>query len=305
MVFADTGSPDSHYALGWTIRPRTKDVSPVDWSKYKEEDIRNADLDYPWGTQDDQDAQKPPYVLTDGIVDLIEKSFHELPFESPISAHHNHQDIQALWPNEQKVIVILDGRFWTSELLLVHLSPDGPTINLIKKAAPEVEKVIAAKRPLASNMEVTYNGEDEPIASDGTIRLAFSVVHPKGSFEDFDGHLHVSLKDGKPLKAESDTTADQPFVGELGVADKHLNEVYGKLRMLLGGDDLNHLVADQNQWIVSRNTESRELADEKVPYFKEGSTLEAYREIRNRQALKLTRERTAALQKQLDAAASN
>jgi len=296
VLFGDTGSPDSHYALGWTIRPRTKDASPVDWSKYKEEEIGNADLDYPW---DDEEGQNPAYVLTDGVVDLIGKSFRELPLENPISSHHNHRYIEALWPGKQKAIVILDGRFWTSDLLLVHLNPNGPVINLMEKAAPEVAKVIAAKRPLASNMEVIYEGARTLTASEGTIRLSFTAAHPKGSYEDFCGTLSFGAADGSPMRATSDVEADRPFVGELGKEDERLNRVYRDLVKALDDERRKNLVSNQREWITTRDSSAWQAGNEKSRFENEGATPEAYIAARNQEALKLTRERADSLQKLL------
>lgn len=107
------------------------------------------------------------------------------------------------------------------------------------------------------------------------------------------GEIHISAKDGKVLKVTTDAPPEQPFTGKLGAADKRLNAIYGKLRRKLAGDELKQLVADQKQWILSRNDIAHDAAREESD--------EEYRKARNAKALELTEQRANELQKRFDA----
>lgn len=320
VEFDDTRSPDGRFALGWTIRPVAKDAKPVDWSKLDVKGISLVD-DYPHNDWTEL-HENAPYAIVDGIVDLSAKSFKELPVSGTFYTNATHGwNIDVVWLDGKHAIVLVNRRFHTEDAFFVRLASDplGVT-SLLPKMNEQVGKLIREIRPLAPEMDISYglSEDEETITSRGdtvvdrvpckvendVIHMPFAACIPKGSFEDIEGHFLISLRNGNPLKAISGDQADRPFMGALGEADKRLNELYGQLRKLLAGDALKHLVAGQKQWISTRNKEAREFAEEKAPFVNEESTLDAYREARNEQALNLTRERTAVLQKQLDAASS-
>ncbi len=308
VVFFDRDkSADGRFALGWTIRPIKKDAKPVDWSQYSKKGISLVD-DYPhedWTGQNEIDFS---YVIVDGIVDLSGKSFKDLPLPNPFYTNGNHGwSIHAAWVGKNEAVIIVDSRFETSDLLLLRMSKGGlSAIDLMPKANQKVEKLIAEKRPLTNDMSIMYDSS-EIVLRDEVFRLPFTACHPKGSQEDLDGTLFLSQKDGTPVRVEcnADTPEDRPFTGQLGTADKRLNEIYSSLRKSLMGEAREQLVAGQREWINLRNKNSRDAAEEKVPFFQEDSTREAYLAIRNQEALKLTRERVDTLQKQLAAITRN
>ncbi len=302
VLFDGTHSPDKQHALGWTIRPVAKGAKPVDWSKLDEKGITLVD-DYPHNDWQAHSYDKnAPYVIVDGIVSLSGKSFKNLPFSEPFYTCGNHGwSIHASWLDATRAIVTVNARFSTTDLFLIQIKgSEISAADIYRLSDAQIRKVIETKRPFADDeIEIWYDKHYQLVVNGGLIHLPFLAGYPKGSFEDIEGHLLVSLNNGKPIKAISENEADQPFVGELGEADKHLNEVFGKLRKLLGGESLKQLMSEEKKWITARNEDAREYANEKVPFFEENSTLTAYRKARNQKAIELTLKRTEVLKKQL------
>lgn len=193
-------------------------------------------------------------------------------------------------------------------------SPDnrfalGWTIHTIAKDAKPVDWAKFEKEGVEAFDDDFVRSFDAPTIYefiDGLIDLRNKL------YDEIGGHLLISLKNGKPLRATSDSPNDRPFVGKLGAADKELNEVYGKLRKQLNGDNLKKLQSDQIEWIQNRNSgayyegnEAARLIEDKAGPYDEKVILGAFRKARNVEALKLTCERTEVLQKQLAAARTN
>lgn len=313
VLFGDTRSSDGRYALGWTIRPAAKDAKPVDWARLKEEGLTFLDR-YPW---EDTENGKATYSIIDGIVDLSLRSFKELPVAWAFYTTSTHGwNIEVAWLDSEHAIILVNRRFYTEDVFLVRPASDPLEVRrLLPQMNEQVDKLMQTKRALTSDWCISYDlGEmvtmkksDAEVMErmpckieNGVMYMRFWAGFPKGSFEDLEGHLLVSLKDGKSLRAISGDPADQPFVGKLGEADKSLNQVYAQLRKLLSDGEFRKLQADQKEWISQRNEESRREADEKVRHGEEGSELKDYRTARNQVALALTLERVDMLARKLD-----
>jgi len=310
VEYRNTRSPDWRFAFGWTVRPIAKDAEPVDWDKYEKE----GDAAFKGYHLDEKNAdQKPTHQTIDGLIDLRSESFKPFPEGEDIFQGGYHH-LETRWVDDKYVIIILSWKWRTNDVFFVNpTSEPMKVVPILPQMDALIWKLIHEDLPLApeNNICIAYEitADDDtasaagaPPIKDGFLHVSFSAGIPKDYSEEIHGHLLISIKDGKPLKAIREGPCDHPFVGELGEADKQMNQVYGKIRRLLAGDALKHLVDDQKKWISARNEEVHRFAFEKVNPESEG-TSEEYREVRNQQALKLTRERTEVLQKQFKALA--
>lgn len=315
VEYRDTRSPDWRFAFGWTVRPIAKDAEPVDWARYEKE----GEAVFKGYHLNDKNAnQKPTHQTIDGVIDFRSKSFKPFPKDNDIFLGGYHHT-GTRWVDAQHAIILVAWKWHAKDVFFVSPSSEPvEVVSILPQMDRLIWKLIHENLPLApeDNICISYNvTADDHTASaagappwiatkikDGFFHVSFSAGIPKNYYEEIHGHLLISIKDGKPLKAICEGPGDHPFVGELGEADKQMNQVYGKIHRLLVGDALKHLVDDQKKWISVRNEEAYKFASEKVNPESDG-TSEEYREVRNRQALKLTRERTEILQKQFESLA--
>lgn len=309
VLYPGSESPDKHYALGWTIRPVTDDALPVDWARLEKEG-----WEYLSGFQfgDGKGDPDSNHKVTIGLIDQHTKSFKSITDTFPPMVAHWDDRLEVRWIDKQHAFAQNEAKWGTYDLFFLRASSDSfEAIHPLSEMRKRVRELLGQKRPLAPHMlvdfdfseEVTKKSPDTTIpktvpckVENGILHMYFSAYIPRGiNYEDLTGHVLISLKDGKPIKAVSDDPADKPFVGELGEADQRLNEIYAKLSSRLTGDELKEFKTNEAEWIERRNN----TANQKSPDVTEDCTLETYRKIRNEEALKLTRERTEVLQKQL------
>ncbi|HEX7262415.1 MAG TPA: lysozyme inhibitor LprI family protein, partial [Luteolibacter sp.] len=298
VLYKGSESPAKHYALGWTIRPLTNDARAVDWGKFEKEGrdyLRPEEFLFEDGYYRDDvfiDKKKTHQILI-GLIDQRSKSFKTIcdtdPPDAPLYGWH---DLIVRWIDEQHALILIDAKWATAYGFFVSTASDPLKVTrCLPQMNQRVFELLDQKRPLASSMVIQYgkNGKGEVSkckVKNGVLYEDFTAYVPKGNgFDDIEGHLLISVKDGQPIKAVSDEPADQPFVGELGEADRHLNEIYGQLRKQLPGGEFKNLKANQKKWISERNN----TALRNAPGLSDGGTREHYLEIRNREALKLTR----------------
>jgi uncharacterized protein YecT (DUF1311 family) len=317
VEFRDTRSPDGRFALGWTIQPSAQDAQPVDWTELNEDGDSATFSNF---IEDIMTGQDPTHRIFYGVIDFRSKSFKPLPIVGTTPLDPIRSTIYTKWVDKQHAIILRNGKWSTDDALFVRpASQPLEVTDILPRMNDQVGKLIREKRPLAPDVwnQLTHTGKlltrygfaevrgvfGIPCkVEDGVLHASFSAQIPRDTLgEDIGGHILISLKDGTPLKAVSDDPNDQPFVGELGAVDKQLNQVYSKLRNLLTADARKQLMADQVKWISTRNEQARELAKEATSY--EAISVEAYREVRNQQALKLTRARTEVLLKQFESIA--
>lgn len=287
----------------------------MDWARYEKE----GEAAFKDNHLEEKNAnQKSTHQTIDGVIDLRNKSFKPFPNGNGIFLGGYHHT-GTRWVDEQHAIILVAWKWRAKDVFFVSPSSEPvEVVSILPQMDRLIWKLIHDDLPLApeDNICISYNvTADDHTASaagappwiatkikDGFFHVSFSAGIPKDYSEEIHGHLLISIKDGKPLKAIREGPGDYPFAGELGEADKQLNQVYGKIHRLLVGDALKNLVDDQKKWISARNEEVYRFAIEKVNPESEG-TSEEYRKVRNQQALKLTRERTEVLQKQFDALA--
>lgn len=298
VLYSGSESPDKHYALGWTILPVAKDAPAVDWIRLEKEGQDYVD---PLVQE-----RNPSHKIAIGLIDQQAKSFKFITDTFPPMVAHWDDRIEVRWTDQRHAFAQNRAKWGPHTMFFISADNGSLQVTLPHREMNQrVKELLEQKRPLAPSLVISYSLRD-PIDSapnskpckieDGFLHVAFYAYRPRGvEYEDLRGHVLISLKDGKPLKAVSSQAADKPFVGELGEANQQLNVIYGRLRKLLSGDALTKLKAEQQAWIGERN----EFAHRKAPGIADEGMLEDYRRIRNQEALRLTRERIEVLNQAL------
>src|SRR6266446_753937 len=122
VLLKGTEAQDGRYAIGWTIRQRSKDAKPVDWSAWsKQDDDLFAFLD----RYETQDPERPntPYELNNCVIDLKQKKMLILPSDWPYFPHKNRGHLDVVWSPVSKdsryALIQNDARFSTHNLWLI------------------------------------------------------------------------------------------------------------------------------------------------------------------------------------------
>jgi uncharacterized protein YecT (DUF1311 family) len=323
-IVAGTGSPDGRLALAWTLRP-SKDVEPVDW------DLLGKDRDKFRDTYGDDER----YFVEILVVDhKNNKSLATLKLAGSWSLPgYEHESLAARWGPEDKdgrrfVIVNCDRKWSPQDLILLSVAGDSISQrSLLRSLDQSVQKFVAQKNkrrraPPAKDYTVEYPifglpeiGERKGFSDPITLWLPFEALIPKSEeAPGYSGVLHLKLAqtpegptvalEGAPIaNSEKDVSEDLMSVSgdaRLLEADRRLNEVYGALRGHLSPAARDQLKHEQLFWINDRNAAwdvTKGEAEEK--------SLETPFAAANREAVKMTQERTAQLKQWSDKLKSN
>jgi hypothetical protein len=172
VLFDGLKSPDGRYAVGWTIRPRSKDAQPVDWAGLK--------LNFVYKFLDRYETQEPgrpdtPYELNNCVVDLHEKKMLVLPAEwANWPGNGSHGSIDAAWSSAsgqaRYALVQNEGRFSTYNLWLVVIDDNGMhQLDLVPRLKEPVLQFLKKRKPSGyERYQLSY-----PLHSSGTRKISF------------------------------------------------------------------------------------------------------------------------------------
>ena len=317
VIFEDTKSRDGHYALGWTILPVDKKAPAVDWSRWDSDNPASMNK---YEMRDEEHPQAR-YEGVDCVVDLRQKFFLHLPAAFPDYPHKNRGYFVASWGPEIKGVrhafVQIDARFYTTDLWLVTLGPDGMKQKQIVEALnKQVLTVLRDKRPVDFDQYgITFpvsstaaGGAGKVTYHSQTADVPFYAEIPKSMVQSsmVAGTVTVDLKNGGVGKAESDTQRDDPYARDpaLKKADAELNKTYVALLHILTAASAETLKKEQRKWIQQRNYNADEAREEAIDASHIDATAESSK-ARDKSLLESTLKRTAELKVRLAGAAKN
>jgi uncharacterized protein YecT (DUF1311 family) len=286
VLFSLPTSPDGRYAVGWTLRAKSKDAKAVDWSKWKPGMFANAFLEeYEFvdpeiaggGLAPLMDAAKSappasasasasapagrraPYELLDGVVDLKKKTFLPLHSAWPYWPDQNHGQLNVAWSGRHAVI-INDARFFTMNVWLITMDGTGMRqLDLCDRLNKEVNSILKAKRPLIfPSYGLTYqtiSDLGDVKFSKSTVEVPFSADIPKHDYKPVYGAVSVDLGSGKVVKSRCPMKRDDPFLDNpaLAKADNALKATYQRLLRKLDKTGRAALAQEQRAWRVGRD----------------------------------------------------
>jgi hypothetical protein len=311
-VFEETVSSDGRYAIGWSIRPHTKNAKPVDWSLWDPNDaskLTNVCTYLPGEISDDDD-----YELYDCVIDLKAKKILELASADPEYTGKNRGFLAVAWSPAGKgtryALFENDFRFSNVNLWLITIDSSGMHQ---KDLAADLNKatahIVAEKRPLThQTYQTIYSVATGGVASippvafhDSTVILPFESDIPKSGedFTEVDGLITIKLADGSIIKAISNTPRDDPFqdIPAMAKADHQLNQIYGQLSQKIPSDQRADLKKDQLAWIDQRDADAAKAMDESAG----DPSAHDIRDARNKSLLESTQKRAKELQDRLNA----
>jgi len=325
-VMPGTGSPDGRLALAWTLRP-SKDTEPVDWNLLTKDREKFKD------TYGDDEKYFVEILLVDY---KNNKSLATLKLaESWSLPGYGHESLVARWGPEGKngrrfAIVNCDRKWSPQDLILLSVTCDSVAQrSLLNSLDKSVQKFVAQQNkgrraPSVKDYTVEYpifglpeigrrKGFSDPI----TLWLPFEALIPKSKSEEAPGYagvLNLELADtpegpaatleGSPIASSGEASSEDLMSvsgdARLLQADRDLNDVYGALRSRLSPAARGQLKHEQLSWLNDRNASwdvTKGEAEEK--------SLETPFAAANREALRMTQERTAQLKQWSDKLKSN
>lgn len=206
VVIKDTESQDGRYAIGWTIRRRSKDAKPVNWSAW------DGDLITFINRYETQDPERPhaPYELDNCLIDLKEKKMLILPSDWPYWPHKNRGYLDVVWSpvfkGSRYALVQNDSRFYTHNLWLAVIDSEGMHQRDI---APRLERpVVQFIRKMKPSSFADYG-----------------VFYP----------LHRSEFDTLKDASFNDSSAEIPFLADIPKSDDPNSSVTGIVTVRLPG----------------------------------------------------------------------
>lgn len=204
IVFDETASKDGRYTMGWTIRPKDQQP-PVDWSGYNPKRYWDTERKY---VTVDGDKSKDSYLLVNGVLDTVNKTFTPLPTKDPYPASYRLSP-SAAWSDDQQGtctgLFCVGAEFSTEELWLITIDAQG---THLKDLFPDVEK--AAQDYVREREPKNYRiyrlgcilGTQERIRElatvfgDHSVSVHFSSGKPGSQFVDYDGYITFTLPQG-------------------------------------------------------------------------------------------------------------
>jgi uncharacterized protein YecT (DUF1311 family) len=330
-VVAGTGSPDSRFALAWTLRP-SKDAEPVDWSLLANDREKFRET---YGEDES-------YFVEILVVDSKDnKSLATLKLAETWSLPgHGHASLTARWgPADEKghrfVIVNCDRKWSPQDLILLSVSGDSVSQHSILKSLDQaVQKFVAQQnkahgaaqlegdgthwdRNKSGSYTVEYPifglpeiGERKGFSDPTTLWLPFEASIPKSEAPGYSGILHLKLDDtpngpsatiqGAPIKESGTTEEAVSYDARFLSADRQLNEAYSALRAKLSATQRDQLKEQQRAWINRRN-ETAQVANGNA----QENSLENPTDVSDREVLKMTQARTKQFKRWLETLKSN
>ena len=205
IVFDKTASKDGRYTMGWTIRPKEQQP-PVDWSGYNPKRFWDTQNKY---LSDDGDESKNSYLVVDGVLDMVNKTFTPLPSKHPYYPAPPRLTPSAAWSDDQQGthtgLFCLGGISSTEELWLVTIDAQGTHLkNLFPDADKAVQDYVRERDPknyrsykLACILGTHERlGEDSTAFGDHSVSVHFNSSKPESRFVDYDGHISFTLPQG-------------------------------------------------------------------------------------------------------------
>jgi uncharacterized protein YecT (DUF1311 family) len=270
IVIAGTQSPDSAYAIGWTLRPTTKGTPAVDWSSFDPEQVWDFLEKYDW------ENEKAPYSLLDCVVDLRRKKLVTLPTDNPYHTNKNHGGLAIKWSPDvhggSYAVVENDARFSTDNLWLVLINREGgiQQADLEPRLSKTVAKVLLDKRPwnhedYATSFPVSNSGQPDAsgaVFREGEVEIPFEADVPKSDVDSVIGSITVHLPEATITKVSCKTRRDDPFNDDhqLAKADRELNQTYTELLKHLDEPARAALRKEQRDWIQERDGDAHDAA---------------------------------------------
>ena len=220
IVFDKTASKDGRYTMGWTIRSKEQQP-PVDWSGYNPKRFWDTQKKY---LSDDGDESKSSYLVVDGVLDMVNKTFTPLPSKHPYYPVPPRLSPSAAWSDDQQGtctgLFCIGGVSSTEELWLITIDAQGTHLkNLFPDADKAVQDYVRKLDPkndrsykLACILG-TYKGWDElsTVFGDHSVSVHFNYSKPESRFVDYDGHITFTVPQG----AVADITAAKVKVPSL------------------------------------------------------------------------------------------
>ena len=197
--------------MGWTIHPK-EHQPPVDWSGY--------DPKRSWDTQrkyvsDDGDKSEDAYLLVNGVLDIVNKTFTPLPSKDPYPGPYRLSP-SAAWSDDQQGnrtgLFCVGGASSTEELWLINIDAQEIRLkNLFPDADKAVQDYVRQRDPqnyrsykLACILGMYKGlGELSTVFGDHSVSVHFNASKPESRSVDYDGHITFSLPQG----AVADITA--------------------------------------------------------------------------------------------------
>lgn len=287
VTFENTTSPDGAYAIGWTLRPKRKDVPEVKWSEDGPENVEEMPTGW------NEDDEKLPYKLIDCLIDIRRKKLVELPSDCPYVPHKNHWNLEVKWSQETNGrrygLLANQARFSTSDLWLIAMNRDGRVeqTNLERKLDEEAEKIITIEKRPPDRYEVWSDVRSAEFR-ENEVEIPFDAEVPKSQVDEgISGSLTVRLRDAVVTKITNTSKRNDPFNDDpqLATADRQLNDAYNALLKRLSPDQREALRKEQREWIAERDDTARDAVDNAA---------------RNKSLLESTQSRNAELKKRLN-----
>jgi Putative peptidoglycan binding domain len=216
-LFDGVKSPDGRYAVGWTIRSKSKDAKPVDWSTWNP----NSRLTF-YSRYDFLDG---PYEVEDCFVDLQQNKTLILPSEWAYWPGKNHGSFDAAWylASSGKLKYALlqnEARFSTVNLWLIVIDETGmhqldlvprleqPVTEFLKKEKVADYDRYAIRYPLhCSQYDASKDAKEITTFKGSSAGIPFLAEIPKSmDAPAILGTVTVSLPDG----AVGQVTGSQP-----------------------------------------------------------------------------------------------